>query len=216
MSGNQGILVLNSETILRGEVRNCRQADVHGYVEGDVSAETVIVHAGGRCYGTVKAGKVDVHGTLQGNVLVRDLIHIRSTGSVNGSVRYGKMSMEAGGALSAQVSNVPPSIAGDLELSVKAGTAVAISIDDLQAVDPDDDAGSLTFMVSNPRNGHVVASDAPGRPLERFTQADLDSGRILFQHDGSPSSSASFDVVVSDHTGATSGAPQTVHVVVRA
>lgn len=216
MSGNQGVLLVNGETILRGEVRNCRRAEVHGYIEGEVATDSLIVHEGGRCFGTVKAGTADVHGTLQGNVLVRQLITIRSSGTVNGAVRYGQMAMEAGGILSAQVSNVPPTLAGDLDLSVKAGSAVAINMDDLQAVDPDDDASNLTFMISNPRNGYVVASDAPGRPLERFTQADLINGRILFRHDGTPSSSASFDVVVADHTGATSGNPQTVHVTVRA
>lgn len=215
MSGNQGVLVLNGDTILRGEVRNCRQADVMGYFEGKLASETLIVHPGGRCFGTIKAGKAEVLGALQGTVLVKELISIRSSGSVSGSVRYGQMAMEPGGILSAQVSNVPPTIGGDMQLSVARGSAVPIHLEDLQAFDPDDDASHLTFSISNARNGHVAASEQPGRPLTHFTQGDLADGRILFQHNGTASEMASFDVVVADHTGASSGAPQTVHVAVR-
>lgn len=215
MSSNQGILVVNADTVLRGEVRNCRQADIMGYVDGKVAVDRLVVHQGGRCFGTIRAGQCDVQGTLQGTVVVKDLIHIHGTGSVNGSVRYGKMSMEAGGVLSAQVSNIPPSIAGDLELSVAKGGSVPIHLEDLQAVDPDDDASQLVFTITNPRNGFVAATDMPQHPVSHFTQAELASGRILFRHDGANESAASFDVIVADHTGATSGAPQTVHVSVR-
>jgi hypothetical protein len=56
-----------------------------------------------------------------------------------------------------------------------------------------------------PETGNAVA----------FTQADLEAGRITFTHDGTNTSVAGFDVVVADHTGATSGAPQSVTVTVR-
>jgi hypothetical protein len=61
----------------------------------------------------------------------------------------------------------------------------------------------------------VTLSSAPGRPASRFTQADLEAGRVSFTHDGTATKAASFDVVVTDHTGATSGKPQTVQVHVR-
>jgi hypothetical protein len=42
--------------------------------------------------------------------------------------------------------------------------------------------------------------------------SDLERGSVVFQHDGSHTTAASSTVVVADHTGATSGAPQTVKV----
>jgi hypothetical protein len=110
---------------------------------------------------------------------------------------------------------VPPTLAGDMQLSVARGSAVPIHLEDLQAFDPDDDASHLTFTISNARNGHVAESEQSGRPVTHFTQAELADGRILFQHNGTTSATASFDVVVADHTGASSGEPQTVHVAVR-
>jgi cytoskeletal protein CcmA (bactofilin family) len=217
VNGKQGagILIVREDTIIKGEIRNCRQMEVYGYVEGDVAADTVLVHKNGRCYGTVKTDSADVHGEMQGTVVVRNLINIHDSGSVSGNVRYGKLALAAGGSLSAEVRNIPPGLAGDLDLAVAKGRTVPITVEDLHAVDPDDEAKDLTFTVSNARNGFVALSGAPKRPTATFTQADLQEGKVLFAHDGTNSNTASFDVIVADHTGATSGAPQTVKVSVR-
>jgi cytoskeletal protein CcmA (bactofilin family) len=217
VNGKQGAgtLVVREDTIIKGEIRNCRQMEVYGYVEGDVAADQLLVHKNGRCYGTVKTDSAEVHGDLQGTVVVKNLINIHDSGSVSGNVRYGKLALAAGGSLSAEVRNVPPGIAGDLDLTVAKGRTVPITIEDLHAVDPDDEAKDLTFTVSNARNGFVALAGAPKRPASRFTQAELQSGQVLFSHDGTNSQMASFDVIVADHTGATSGAARTVKVAVR-
>ena len=201
--------------IIKGEIRNARMIEVYGYVEGDVAGQSLLVHQGGQCYGTIKTEQADVHGTVQGDVIVKHLINIRSSGSVTGNVQYGQLAMETGANLSAEVRNVPPSIAGDLDLTVAKGRAVTVTPEDLHAVDPDDDANDLTFTVSRATNGFVTLSDGAGRAVKTFTQADLQKGRVLFKHDGADTSMASFDVVVADHAGATSGAAQTVNVHVK-
>jgi cytoskeletal protein CcmA (bactofilin family) len=212
--GQPGVLIVREDTIIKGEIRNARQIEVYGYVEGDVSGQSLLVHQGGQCYGTIKAEQAEVHGTLQGDVVVKHLINIRSSGSVTGNVQYGKLAMETGGNLSAEVRNVPPAIAGDLDLSVAKGRSVTVTLEDLKAVDPDDAAKDLTFTVSRATNGFITLS-GQGRPIAKFTQADLQSGRVLFMHDGTDTKMASFDVVVADHAGATSGAAQTVKVHVK-
>lgn len=210
------MLIVREDTIIKGEIRNCRQMEVYGYVEGNVAAGELHVHPSGQCYGIVKTDTADVRGTLQGEVVVKHLISIRDTGTVSGNVRYGQLAMEAGGSLSGEVRNVPPGIGGDLDLAVDKGRAVRITLEDLHAVDPDDVAKDLVFSVSNARNGFVAFADSPGRAVSKFTQADLEGGRVSFKHDGSATQSASFDIVVADRSGATSGQPQTVKVAVRA
>ena len=215
MATHQGVLVVREDTIIKGEIRNCREMEVYGYVEGDVAAGSLLIHPNGQCYGTVKTESAEVHGTLQGDVVVKHLISIRDTGSVSGNVQYGALAMEAGGSLSAEVRNVPPGLAGDLDLTVDKGRSVRIALEDLHAVDPDDEAKDLTFTVSNARNGFVTLAGSPGRPAGKFTQADLEGGRVSFMHDGTATKTASFDVVVADQTGASSGAAQTVQVSIR-
>ena len=124
--------------------------------------------------------------------------------------------MEPGGHLAAEVRNVPPSLAGDLHLVVSRGQAVAVTPTDLTAFDPDDVATALTFQITNAKSGWIVNASNADKPIERFTLADVESGKVVFVHDGSQGKSASFDVIVADDDGATSGAAKTVTVSVMA
>ena len=215
MDDRSRVLVIGEDTFLKGEVRNGGRIEVFGYVEGDVAGGLLVVQPGGRCFGTVNVESADVHGVLQGEIQARELITIRESGEVTGNVQYGRLAMEMGGHLSADVRNVPPTIAGDLDLSVDKGATVRITLQDLSALDPDDHADHLTFTVSQARHGFVTLMSDPSRPIETFTQADLEHGNVMFRHDGTDTMNASFDVVVADQAGATSGAAQTVKVSVR-
>ncbi|MFA5901435.1 MAG: cadherin-like domain-containing protein [Hyphomicrobium sp.] len=215
MEDTSRVLIIREDTYLKGEIRNAGRIEVFGYLEGDVAGDLLIVHPGGRCFGKVKVETADVRGMLQGEIFVRQLVSIRGTGELVGNVKYGKLAMEMGGQLTAEMRNIPPSISGDLDMSVDKGKAVRITLQDLSALDPDDSAEQLTFTVSQVRNGYVVLSGDPVRPVDTFTQADLEQGTVLFHHDGTDEPRASFAVVVADRAGATSGAAQTVNVAVR-
>lgn len=214
MVANEGVLIIGEDTFVRGKIRNCRRIEVFGRVHGEVTADAVHIHEGGRLDGKARAENAEVHGILQGNVTVRNLINIRSSGSVSGNVQYGQLAMEAGGSLSAEVRNVPPALGGDLDLTVYRGRFVGITLEDLTAIDPDDDAKDLTYSISNAKNGFVALAHAPADTVTSFTQADLEAGKVVFRHDGSETDWASFDVVVTDAAGADSGNPQTVKVTV--
>jgi cytoskeletal protein CcmA (bactofilin family) len=215
VADNNGLLVVREDTIIKGEVRNCRQIEIFGYVEGKVTADTVLIHHGGRCYGTLRSESAEVSGTLQGNVYVKSLINIRSSAEVSGNVQYGALAMEVGGNLSAQVRNVPPTLAGDFTITVDRGRSVRIELEDLNALDPDDAASELIFKVSEATNGFVALASAERQPVSQFSQADLAAGSVLFSHSGAPGKTASFKVLVRDHAGASSGPPQAVAVIVR-
>ena len=214
MSERNGVVIIAADTAIKGKIRNCKRLEVMGYVEGDAVTDQLIVHEGGVFYGQAKAGSAEVSGTLQGDVTVDGLIRIHSTGHVNGNVHYGKLAMDQGANLSAEMRNVPPRIMGDFEISVKRGRSVRITTEDINAVDPGDKASDLVFTVSNASGGFVSVTGAGKGAAKTFTEADLMAGRVLFQHDGSAGASSAFDVVVADKAGATSGAPQTVKVVV--
>jgi len=209
------VLFINADTVLRGEISNGGRIEICGYVEGNIIGEDLIVQPGGRCFGTINVQSAEIHGTLQGDIAVRQLMNVRSTGCVTGNVKYGRLSMELGADMSAELRNIPPTIGGDLDLAVGKGRSVRITLQDLNALDPDDKAHDLTFTVSGARNGRVTLSNEPDRAVETFTQADLEKGSVRFRHDGTDTRDASFDVVVADKAGATSGAAQTVKVAVR-
>ncbi|MEL6226885.1 MAG: cadherin-like domain-containing protein, partial [Pseudomonadota bacterium] len=58
----------------------------------------------------------------------------------------------------------------------------------------------------------IALRNAPAVGIAKFTQADLNAGKIVFQHDGSTGDAASFDVSVRDDDGASAGTAQTVKV----
>jgi cytoskeletal protein CcmA (bactofilin family) len=213
--GQYSVTVIREDMIIKGSIRRCRQLEVQGYIEGEVEAGSLIVHPEGRVFGKVRADSIEVLGTVQGDVVVKHLCHIRSSGSVAGSVIYGELAMESGADLTADVRNVPPTLGGDFELSVEKGRAVRITTRDLTAHDPDDVPEHLIYTISNARHGFVSLSGS-SRPVENFTQADLLGDRVLFVHDGSATAEAAFDVVVADSQGATSGEARRVTISVRA
>lgn len=216
MSIEPGVMVVGPDTGLKAQVRNCRRLEVHGNFEGDAAVGALVVHGTGRVFGNVVADSAEVHGTLEGVVKVKNLIGIRASGSVIGQVLYGQLAMEPGANLSAEVRNVPPTVSGDFHIAVKKGRTARVTLEDLTAVDPDDKPEDLRFTVSRTDRGTILLSGTggPATSTNSFTQADLAGGRVLFQHDGSDGQDASFEVIVTDSKGATSGAPRTVSVAV--
>ena len=206
-----GMMVIGPDMGVKGQIRNCRRLDIKGAFEGDITAESVVVHPGGRCLGSVRAETAEVFGNLEGQIRIRNLISIRSSGAVAGNVQYGSMSLEPGGELSAEVRNVPPTVAGDFQIEVRRGGAAPVTLADLTAIDPDDKPEDLRFSVLRTEGGAVQLD---GASIQSFTQADISAGRVGFRHDGGAGIEASFDVVVTDAHGATSGAPRTVKVAV--
>ena len=207
--------IISADTVFDGEIRNCATLEVYGTVKGTITAEAITIHQGGHLHGTIQANDIDTLGELQGDVTIKNLFQLRSSGQATGNIRYGRITVEDGAQLSAEVRNVPPELQGDFYLTVKKGQSARITASDVTAIDPDDPAQDLKFTVSDPTHGQLVLSDAPTQPITQFTQQDLETGRVLFSHDGTAAPTASFAVVVADASGATSGAAKTVQVAVQ-
>jgi cytoskeletal protein CcmA (bactofilin family) len=208
------VAIIGEDLFITGEVRNGGRVVVAGTIEGTLSASEVVIRPSGRILGTLIADNAEIDGDVRGHVLVRQLLQIGSTGRVHGDVRYGQITMQTGADLSADLRNVPPSLGGDLSLTMKRGGSVIITTEDLTAVDPDSPVASLAFSVTRQTNGFVARSSSKTAAIDQFTQPELMRNDVLFVHDGSATSSASFDVIVRDQTGETSGAPKTVQVTV--
>jgi len=204
--------VISADAEFEGRIRNAATLEVHGAVRGEVEGQTLKVHRGARVFGTVSVENADVDGTLEGSLSVKGLLSISSTGHVRGNVRYGRLSMSEGADLEAQLRNIPPEIAGDLELTVRNAAQARVTTSDLCAIDPDDPASALTFEASNVVGGAIVLATSPGESVTTFRQTDLEAGTVHFAHDGRTTGNVGFDVIVRDGSGATSGPSRRVRI----
>jgi uncharacterized repeat protein (TIGR01451 family) len=91
-----------------------------------------------------------------------------------------------------------PTIATNVGLTLNPGTTAVIGAGLLAATDVDNAAGQLTFTVTTgPTHGTVLLN---GTPATTFTQADVNSGLVAYQHDNSAGTTDSFAFTVSDGT----------------
>jgi cytoskeletal protein CcmA (bactofilin family) len=81
---------------------------VDGGVEGDVTARAVRIGPSGSVKGSVRAEEVDVHGLLSDKVEVRQLLHVRSTGRIEGNVSCSDVQVDRGGVLAGGIFSVKP------------------------------------------------------------------------------------------------------------
>ena len=92
-------------------------------------------------------------------------------------------------------SNDAPVLIGDLAAPILEGGEYTITGSDLGFTDPDDLGSDVTFTISSQDSGTILVD---GLAATTFTGAQLLAGSVSFQHDGSETTSASFNVVVED------------------
>lgn len=212
MTNEQRKTVIQEGTSITGDLVSSGAVEINGYVQGEITAQDLEIGKTGKHYGNLRVDKASVAGLTKGAAKVKHLLSIAESGSVVGEVEYGRLELAMGGELSAAVRNVPPEISGDLDLAVAKGGTVRVTIRDLNALDPDDAPEDLVFKVSKAEHGFVTLASAPTAPAKSFTQADLAAGKVSFRHDDSASDKAGFVILVTDASGATSGAAKRVNV----
>uniref|UniRef100_A0A8C3LQI9 Chondroitin sulfate proteoglycan 4 n=1 Tax=Chrysolophus pictus TaxID=9089 RepID=A0A8C3LQI9_CHRPC len=87
-----------------------------------------------------------------------------------------------------------PRLRTNAGLQLREGTAATIGPQTLRAEDEDSPAAEVTFSIQPPANGKVVLRSAPEMALRSFTQAQIDSGVVLFVHQGPLDGGFAFDL----------------------
>jgi len=98
-----GIVLIGKGTRVIGEISDCTTVEIQGVVEGKLLASSVIIREGGGFKGSLQADQAEIHGVMEGNAVVNDLLDIRSTGTVAADLAYGRLSVEAGGQMTGNI-----------------------------------------------------------------------------------------------------------------
>ena len=99
-------LTVGREITLAGEILDCERLTVEGTVRAKLSSARLLeIAKGGQFHGAVNIENAEIAGTFEGELTVRNRLHIHSTGRIFGRVRYGQLEVERGGRLSGDVAN---------------------------------------------------------------------------------------------------------------
>jgi cytoskeletal protein CcmA (bactofilin family) len=95
----------NGITII-GEVQCTTDLQVEGRVNGDIRCNTLFLNVGGVIAGTIRADRVRVSGTVEGNIEAGDLA-IEPTARVTGDILYSRLKVATGGIMEGTMKRRP-------------------------------------------------------------------------------------------------------------
>ena len=96
-------LLIGESVIITGTVKAENEVTIQGSIDGDVDCHSVLVTKTGNIKGKLKAENIKVEGKVEGEININGLLHIHSSGSVNGKVFYGNIQIEEGGKLLGEI-----------------------------------------------------------------------------------------------------------------
>ena len=103
-SGMGGTLVIGREIEVKGEIGSCQTLVVEGRLEASVVVGSLQLAESGFVDGKAEVDDADIAGRFEGDLTVNGQLLLRPTARVNGSIRYGRIVIEAGGEISGEVS----------------------------------------------------------------------------------------------------------------
>jgi len=98
-----GTLIIGREISFTGDITACKRLVVEGLVEATVQrCQEVVVGKTGFFKGHARTESAEVHGRVEGELVVRKLLHIHAAGQVAGTTTYGEIEIERGGRIIGQ------------------------------------------------------------------------------------------------------------------
>jgi cytoskeletal protein CcmA (bactofilin family) len=97
----QGINLINEGTRIQGDLLSNGDVRIDGHLKGEVNtAGRLAVGISGEVEGLVHAAYVDVAGKVTGNMVVLEVLTLRSTAQITGDVKVAKLIVEEGASFS--------------------------------------------------------------------------------------------------------------------
>jgi cytoskeletal protein CcmA (bactofilin family) len=154
-------VVIGDGVVVKGTFTVPSKAVINGVIEGDLTAEEVLIGPTGRITGRVSAKVIDVRGQLHNTIISEKNLIVRSTGKIAGKVHYSEIEIEKGGEIEGSLSQD----AGELRAEVAASQnqAPPANAAVTQAATPAATQAS-TAPAAAPATPTAVSAANPNRP----------------------------------------------------
>ena len=105
-------LVVGPDIKMKGvEVNDCDTLQVEGRIEATLDARVLHIAEKGVFSGTVAVDSAEIHGTIEGELTVRQQLVVHATGKLSGKIRYARIKVEEGAQISGEISMLEKSAA---------------------------------------------------------------------------------------------------------
>lgn len=92
--------IIGQNTVIKGDLSFSGLMHLLGNVEGSISSstenDTLIISETGHISGSVKAGNLNINGTVEGDITVSGKMEVASKARINGNIFYVNLEMETG------------------------------------------------------------------------------------------------------------------------
>ena len=89
-------------TKIKGDITSEEDFRIDGYFEGNLTTTSkIVLGEKGVLNGNIKCGNAEILGKVTGDLVVENLLSIKSTASIDGNVSIGKLAIEPGAVFNA-------------------------------------------------------------------------------------------------------------------
>ena len=92
-------LIIGEGASINGIIKENNEISIHGTVEGNIECKDLMVGKSGILKGKIKTDSSFVEGNVEGELTVRGLLKLMSSGTVFGKISYGSLEIHEGGKL---------------------------------------------------------------------------------------------------------------------
>ena len=97
--------VIAKKTVIIGDIKSEGDFRIDGVVEGSVRAKgRVIIGKEGKVKGSIECSNAEIEGEVSGNLVVSNMLTLKSEATINGDVVIGKLTVEPGATFNATCS----------------------------------------------------------------------------------------------------------------
>lgn len=151
-------LCIGSKIKMKGSVEDCGVLQVDGHFEASAQSNELKVSETGIFVGDADVHNAEIVGRFDGSITVKDKLVIRSTGVVTGTVRYGSISIEAGGRITGDIQAI---LRNDLPVKKTSPEVSAAPDPVMPAPPPERTPLRLNLSDSQPDPADTVTSSEP-------------------------------------------------------
>lgn len=106
--GTARVTLIGERTRVSGRIDTDEDLFVRGSFDGTIAAgSAVVVHQGGKVEAGVEAGRMAVHGRVEGDISAEGLVELGETASLEGNIRAPAVKVSAGAEFRGQVRRQP-------------------------------------------------------------------------------------------------------------